>query len=80
MSMLSSTAYMASTQETLFTLAVAAFPSLLNAYGAKALPATEDIASVVLLVGFSAVLMPLWAVAPTISTSEALGSFADYGG
>ena len=67
-------------QETLLTIAVAIFVFLFNVYGAKALPATEGIVLLILIVAFFAALIPLWVLAPTVPANVAFGSFANYGG
>lgn len=67
-------------QETLLTLAFALLVFLFNVYGARALPATEGFALLMLVIGFLAALIPLWVLAPKVPAHEAFGQFANYGG
>ena len=62
------------------TIAVAIFATLFNTVGAKQLPLFELIILLVHIVGFLAILIPLWVLAPKAPASEVFGSFSNFGG
>lgn len=62
------------------TIAVVLFAVAFNTFCAKRLPLFEGVILFFHIFGFFAILIPLWILAPKASASEALGSFADYGG
>ena len=61
-------------------IAVAFCVSMINIFGAKQLPLFEGIILFVHVVGFFAILIPLWVVAPKAPASEVFGSFSNFGG
>ena len=62
------------------TIAVAIFATLFNTVGAKQLPLFELIILFVHIVGFLAILIPLWVLAPKAPASEVFGSLSNFGG
>ncbi|KAM0715137.1 hypothetical protein Q7P37_009602 [Cladosporium fusiforme] len=67
-------------QGTLMTMAVGAFAVSANALGSKYLPTFEVIILVMFLVGFLAVMIPLWVLAPKASARDVFGKFENWGG
>ena len=65
---------------TLLVIAVTAFCIIFNTYLAKRLPTVESIVLVVHLLGFFAVLIPLWVLAPRGSASDVFTQFLNLGG
>lgn len=65
---------------TLITMAICVLAVLVNVFCAKALPRFEDGALVLHLVGFLAVIVPFWALAPKASASDVFTSFENSGG
>ena len=65
---------------TLMVIAVAAFATFFNTVGAKRLPLFEGIILFVHVIGFFAILIPLWVLAPKAPASEVFGSFSNFGG
>jgi hypothetical protein len=65
---------------TLLVIAVTAFCVIFNTYLAKRLPTVESIVLVVHLLGFFAVLIPLWVLAPRGSASDVFTQFLNLGG
>ena len=62
------------------TVAVAIFSVTFNMYGARQLPFFEGFIMLFDILGFFAVLIPLWVLAPKVSASEVFGEFRNYGG
>lgn len=64
------------------TFAIAGLAALFNIFAARRLPVFEGIVLVFHVVGFFAVMIPLWVLAPKVSHSEVWGkeAFANYGG
>ena len=62
------------------TIAVALFSIAFNTFAAKRLPLFEGVILFVHVLGFFAILIPLWILAPKASASEVFGSFSNYGG
>ena len=67
-------------QGTLFTIGVALFAVLFNIFAAKQLPIFEWLVLVFHVVGFFVMMVPLWALAPKVSTHEIFLEFENYGG
>lgn len=67
-------------QGTLMTMAVGLFAACFNTFGAKRLPFFEGVILLFFFIGFFAVLVPLWVLAPMAPASEVFGSFSNYGG
>ncbi|KAK5131255.1 hypothetical protein LTR08_001160 [Meristemomyces frigidus] len=67
-------------QGTLITIAVALFATAFNTFAAKKLPLFEGVILFVHILGFFAILIPLWTLAPMARSSEVFGSFSNYGG
>ncbi|KAF7197882.1 putative amino-acid permease PB24D3.02c [Pseudocercospora fuligena] len=67
-------------QQTLMTIAVVCFAFLCNTLGARYLPLLEQVILAFHVLGFFAMLIPLWVVAPKAPASEVFGSFSNFGG
>ena len=67
-------------QGTLMTMAVGLFAAFFNSFGAKRLPLFEGSILLFFFIGFFAVLIPLWVLAPMAPAREVFGSFSNYGG
>ncbi|KAI0485353.1 amino acid/polyamine transporter I [Xylariaceae sp. FL0804] len=67
-------------QGTLITIAVCVFALLFNAFAAKRLPLFEAAILLFHIVGFFAIVIPLWVLAPKASSSEVWTDFKNYGG
>ena len=67
-------------QGTLITIAIAAFCVLFNIFGAKHLPLFEGVVFCFHFLGFFAILIPLWILAPKADPSEVFGDFENFGG
>lgn len=65
---------------TLITMAVCVLAVLFNAFCAKLLPSFEGAVLVLHLVGFLAVIVPLWALAPKASAADVFTNFENNGG
>ncbi|KAK6437770.1 hypothetical protein LTR95_006042 [Oleoguttula sp. CCFEE 5521] len=65
---------------TLMTVAVALFATAFNTFAARHLPMFEGMVLFFHFLGFFAILIPLWVLAPKASASEVFGTFANYGG
>lgn len=65
---------------TLLVIAVTAFCIIFNTYLAKRLPTVESMVLVIHLLGFFAVLIPLWVLAPRGSASDVFTQFLNLGG
>ena len=61
-------------------IAIAVFSTCFNLWGAKLLPLYEGVALLFNLIGFFAVMVPLWALAPKVSASKVFLEFSNYGG
>jgi len=62
------------------TIAVGVFSIAFNSFGAKHLPLFEGIMLVGFIVGFFAICIPLWVLAPKSPASEVFGDFQNFGG
>jgi choline transport protein len=62
------------------TMAVGVFSIAFNSFGAKHLPLFEGIMLVAFIVGFFAICIPLWVLAPKSPASEVFGKFENFGG
>jgi choline transport protein len=62
------------------TMAVGVFAITFNSFGAKHLPLFEGIMLAAFVVGFFAICIPLWVLAPKSSASEVFGKFDNFGG
>jgi amino acid transporter len=69
-------------QGTLFTIGIALFSVAFNTFAARHLPVFEGLVLMFHIIGFFAVMVPLWVLAPKVPASEVFGSagFANYGG
>ena len=67
---------------TLMTFAVAGMGFAFNVFAARRIPIFEGIVLVFHVVGFFAVMIPLWVLAPKVDSSQVWGkeAFANYGG
>src|SRR6266516_8187777 len=65
---------------TLLVIAVTAFCIIFNTYLAKKLPMVEIMVLVIHLLGFFAVLITLWVLAPRSSPSDVFTEFLNLGG
>ncbi|WPH00004.1 GABA-specific permease [Acrodontium crateriforme] len=65
--------------ETLLTIAIGIFAILFNIFGAKRLPLFEGVLLCCFFLGFFAITIPLWVLAPKAPAREVFGSFANYG-
>ncbi len=62
------------------TMAVGVFAVSFNAFGAKRLPLFEGLILSFFILGFFAIVIPLWILAPKATASEVFGSFSNFGG
>lgn len=69
-------------QSCLFTIGIALFAALFNAFLAKRLPLFEGVVLFCHLLGFFAVMIPLWVLAPKVSLDLVFGApgFENFGG
>ncbi len=65
---------------TLLVIAITAFCIIFNTFLAKKLPMVEGMVLVIHILGFFAVLVPLWVLAPRSSASEVFTEFTNLGG
>lgn len=67
---------------TLMTFAMVDFAALFNVFAARRIPVFEGIVLVFHIVGFFAVMIPLWVLAPKVPHGQVWSSeaFANYGG
>jgi len=65
---------------TLLVIAIAAFCIIFNSFLAKKLPMIEGLVLILHLVGFFAVLIPLWVLSPRLSASDVFGTITNLGG
>jgi amino acid transporter len=65
---------------TLLVIAVTAFCILFNTVLAKRLPMVEGLVLMIHILGFFAVLIPLWVLAPRASASDVFTTFLNLGG
>lgn len=73
-------AYIFDRQGTVITIAVCIFAILFNIFAAKRLPSFEGLILFFHIVGFLAVVIPLWVLAPKASSSAVWTDFSNYGG
>jgi choline transport protein len=64
---------------TLIVIAVAAFCGIFNTFLARRLPLVEGIVLILHILGFFAILVPLWILAPRSPAKEVFTKFADNG-
>lgn len=62
------------------TMAVGVFAVSFNAFGAKRLPLFEGLILFFFILGFFAICIPIWVLAPKAPASEVFGSFSNFGG
>jgi choline transport protein len=62
------------------TMAVGVFAIAFNSFGAKHLPLFEGVMLAAFVVGFFAICIPLWVLAPKAPASEVFGKFDNFGG
>jgi choline transport protein len=67
-------------QGTLLVIAVAAFAIIFNSFLAKRLPIIEGIVLIIHILGFFAVLIPLWVLSPRNSASDVFIGLTNFGG
>jgi amino acid transporter len=67
-------------QGTLLVIAITAFCIIFNTFLAKRLPMVEGMVLIIHIVGFFAVLIPLWILAPRNSAQEVFTEFQNLGG
>jgi len=67
-------------QTTVLTMGVGVFAISFNAFGAKRLPMFEGAVLFFYVVGFFAITIPLWVLAPKAPLNEVFGDFENYGG
>jgi len=65
---------------TLLVIALTAFCIIFNTFLAKKLPMVEGMVLIVHLLGFFAVLVPLWVLAPRSSPKDVFTGFSNFGG
>ncbi|KAB5555054.1 amino acid permease [Coniochaeta sp. 2T2.1] len=65
---------------TLLVIAVTAFCIIFNTFLAKRLPMVEGMVLIIHILGFFAVLIPLWVLAPRASPSDVFSTFLNLGG
>jgi choline transport protein len=65
---------------TLLVIAITGFCIIFNTFLAKRLPMVEGIVLIIHLLGFFAVLIPLWVLAPRNSASQVFTEFLNLGG
>lgn len=65
---------------TLLVIAVTAFCIIFNTFLAKRLPMVEGLVLIIHILGFFAVLIPLWVLGPRASPAEVFTSFHNLGG
>jgi len=65
---------------TLLVIAITAFCIIFNTFLAKRLPIVETVVLIIHLLGFFAILIPLWALAPRNTASEVFTEFLNLGG
>ena len=62
------------------TIAVGVFSIAFNSFGARHLPLFEGVMLVGFVIGFFAICIPLWVLAPKSPASEVFGKFDNFGG
>ncbi|KAE9987052.1 hypothetical protein EG328_003834 [Venturia inaequalis] len=67
-------------QGTLLTIAMVLAMTFFNTYGARHLPLLEGVVLCLHVFGFFAILIPLWVLAPKLSTARVFTEFNDGGG
>jgi amino acid transporter len=67
-------------QGTLLVIAIVAFCIIFNTFLAKRLPMVEGMVLIIHILGFFAVLVPLWVLAPRSSPKEVFTEFSNFGG
>ena len=65
---------------TLLVIAIVAFCILFNSFFASKLPAIEGMVLIIHILGFFAVLIPLWVLSPRASASDVFGTITNLGG
>ncbi|RMZ86823.1 hypothetical protein DV736_g5952, partial [Chaetothyriales sp. CBS 134916] len=65
---------------TLLVIAIVAFCILFNSFFASKLPMIEGIVLIIHLLGFFAVLIPLWTLSPRLAASDVFGTITNLGG
>lgn len=61
-------------------MAVTLFAVFVNTFAANYLPMIENVVLGFHVVGFFAILIPLWVLAPKASTNDVFTEFSNYGG
>lgn len=67
-------------QGTLLVIAIVAFCIIFNSFLASKLPMVEGAVLIIHIVGFFAVLIPLWTLSPRLPASEVFGTITNLGG
>ncbi len=65
---------------TLLVMAITAFSIVFNTFLARRLPLVEGMVLIVHVLGFFAVLVPLWVLAPRAAPADVFGTFVNLGG
>ena len=65
---------------TMLVIAIAVFCVIFNTFLAKKLPILESIILVIYVVGFSAIIIPLWVLAPRANAHDIFTQFTNAGG
>ena len=65
---------------TLLVVAVTVFAIIFNTFLAKKLPTVEGVILVIYVVGFFAIIIPLWVLAPRASAHDVFTQFTNAGG
>src|SRR2546423_13826106 len=65
---------------TMLTIAVAVFSIIFNTFLAKKLPMVEGIIMIIYVIGFFAIIIPLWVLAPRANAHDVFTQFTNAGG
>ena len=65
---------------TMLVIAVVAFSIIFNIFLAKKLPLVESIMLVIYIIGFFAIIIPLWVLAPRANAHDVFTHFTNAGG
>jgi amino acid transporter len=67
-------------QGTLLVVAVTVFSIIFNTFLARKLPTVEGVILIIYIVGFFAIIIPLWVLAPRASAYDVFTQFSNAGG
>jgi amino acid transporter len=65
---------------TMFVIAIAVFAIIFNTFLARKLPMVEGLILIIYIVGFFAIIVPLWVLAPRNSPKAVFTEFTNNGG